>query len=460
MKSWDVVVVGGGTAGTAAAKAAAAAGARTAMLNDGELGGLCILRGCMPTKTMLHAAHLAHDARQARTPGVRTAGVTVDFAALMANKDAKVARFKAAKVRSIEGGGYAVIDARARFVAPDAVEAGGELHRFQRGAVIAVGSVTSVPDLPGLADVPYLTSDDVMRLEAAPRSLVVLGSGAVGLELGQFFARIGTRVTLVTRRPVYADADPLVAEEMAAALADEPDFELRQPVAVTRVERGGPGVRVHLADGTTAEGEALLLATGRRPALDGLGLEAAGIPLEGGRAAHGDDMGTANPRVWIAGDASGDRLILHVANQEGRAAGLNAARAGAAPRERVDRRLDTWVVFTDPPMARVGMNEREARAAGLDPLVARARYAETGRAITMDVAHGGCALVADRATGELLGAQLLGPRADDLVHQIAAIMYYRGTAAHMLDMPWYHPTVSEVFLSLARDLAARTASAS
>lgn len=451
MKTYDVLVLGGGTAGTAAARAAAESGARVAMFNDGELGGLCILRGCMPTKTMLHAAHLAHEAAHSRTPGVRTSGVAVDFPAVMANKDAKVARFKAAKIRGIEAGGYEVIDARARFAGPDVVEAGGERYRFTRGAVIATGSVATIPPLAGLADVPYLTSDEVMRLTERPESAVVLGTGAIGLELGQFFARMGTAVHVVSRRPVFADVDPQIVAEMAAAMADEPNLELIQPVAPESVERTPEGVRVHLADGRSVEAATLVVATGRRAALDGLGLEAAGVEVDRGRVVNGPDMQTSNPAVWVAGDASGDRLLLHVANWEGRVAGLNAVLS--EPVHAVEQRLHMAVVFTDPPMATIGMNEREARAAGHDPVRVSARYPETGRAITQDVAHGACILVAERSSGEILGAQLLGPRADDVVHEIAAIMYYRGTAAQMLEMPWYHPTVSEVFLSLAREAA-------
>ncbi len=450
-QTYDVLVLGGGTAGTAAAKAAAGEGARVAMFNDGELGGLCILRGCMPTKTMLHAAHTAHEASHSRTPGVRVGGAAIDFPAVMRNKDAKVARFKAAKIEGIEGGGYDVIDARARFVGPDTVEADGRRYRFERGAVIATGSVATVPPIPGLDGVSYLTSDEVMGLTERPDSVVVLGTGAIGLELGQFFARMGTQVSVVSRRPIFCDVGPLISQEMAAAMADEPNLELVQPFGTESVERDGDGVLVRLAGGREIRAQALVVATGRRAAVDDLDLDAAGIQVERGRVVSGPDMQTSNPSVYVAGDASGDRLLLHVANWEGRVAGLNAL--AGEPVHQVEQRLHMSVVFTDPPMAQVGMNEEEARAAGHDPVVASARYAETGRAITQDVAHGACVLVAERSNGELLGAQLLGPRADDIVHEISAILYYRGTAAQMLEMPWYHPTVSEVFLSLAREIA-------
>jgi len=454
MKIYDVLVLGGGTAGTAAARAARRAGASVAMFNDGELGGLCILRGCMPTKTMLNAAHRAHDARHAGTPGVATSLLELDFARVMANKDAKVARFKEAKIAGIESSSYDLVDARARFTGPDTLEAGGETYRFTRGAVIATGSVPTLPPIAGIAEVDPLTSDDVMRLEEPPESLIVLGVGAIGLELGQFFARMGTRVELVARRRLFGRIDPLIADEIEAVLRDEPNLTLHQPKSPELFRRTANGVAVELADGTVLEAERLLVATGRRRNVEDLDLERAGVRVEDGRLANGPDMRTSNPRVFVAGDASGERQLLHVANQEGQAAGHNAA---TGEHLRVDLRLDLEVVFTDPPGARVGLTEAAARERGLDVVTAQTRFADTGRAITMDVKHGGIKLVAAADTGEILGAQILGPRADDVVHVVSTAMHFHGTARDLLAMPWYHPTISEVLLSLAREIDATVA---
>ena len=454
MQEYDVLVLGGGTGGSAAAKAAHDAGARVAMFNDGELGGLCILRGCMPSKTMLHAAHLRHHARHHTTPGVDRTDPGIDFAAIMQNKDAKVARFQRAKIESIEAGGYDVIQARARFVGPDEVEAGGERYRFTRGAVIATGSSATVPDLPGIAAVDYLTSDDVMTLRELPRSLLVVGVGAIGIELAQFFARMDVDVQLVGRRPVLADTDPEISAAIHAAMHDEPNLTLDIVARLTGVREADGSTELDVeVDGATRtlRAERLLFATGRRPNLDGLGLDAAGIAVRQGRRLRcGPDMQTTNPRVFVAGDATGKRLLLHVANWEGRVAGLGAA--GVPGPHAVEERLHVEVVFYDPPIASVGMSEGQARAAGRDVVTAIARFPETGRAITMDVAHGAWKLVADRATGEVLGTQIFGPRADDLAHVVSSIMYYHGTTADVLAMPWYHPTLAEVILGLARSI--------
>ncbi len=455
MKSYDVAVIGGGTAGSAAARAAREAGAKTVMFNAGELGGLCILRGCMPTKTMLHSAHVIHHARHHGTRGIGHAGLEFDFAELMANKDAKVARFQAAKVASIESGGYEVVDAQARFTGPDTVEAGGEAYRFEKGAVIAVGSVAQIPtDIDGLDHTPYMTSDELMRLRQAPESVLIVGSRAIGLEFAQFFARLGSRVELVSRREVLGDVDPEIAAEMRSVLDAQENLHAHHRSRLRSVRPIGGEVEAVCVDldgrETTLRAELLVLATGRRPAIDGLGLELAYVDVRDHRVLHSAEMRTTNPNVFVAGDASGERLLLHVANWEGRAAGLGAARVPGD--HSIDHRLHMEVVFFDPALATVGRSAEEARDLHHDVVTASARFPETGRAITMDVAHGIWKLVVDRPTGEILGSQILGPRADDLIHVVAAAMHFHGTAQDLLRMPWYHPTLSEILLGLARDI--------
>jgi pyruvate/2-oxoglutarate dehydrogenase complex dihydrolipoamide dehydrogenase (E3) component len=316
--------------------------------------------------------------------------------------------------------------------------------------VIATGSVPSRPPIPGLDQAPYLTSDDIMGLTAPPGSILAMGSGAVGLEMCQFLARMGTKVTLVSRRRVFEKFDPALADEMEKVLADEPNFELIQPDCPVAVRQEGGRVAFELQDGRRLTAEALFVATGRDALLEGLGLDAAGVETRNGRVVCDDDMRTGNPRIFVAGDATGADMILHIASDEGRVAGRNAA--VGEPLDKVDRRLDMRVVFTDPPLALLGLTELQARQQGRSIVTSQVFFPETGRAITQDVRHGLCKFVADGERGEILGAQILGPRADDLIHTLAAILYYRGTAGDMLSMPWYHPTLTEVFLSLAREI--------
>ncbi len=459
MKTYDVLVIGGGSAGTSAAATAVAAlgpGAKVGMFNKGELGGLCILRGCMPTKTMLHAAHLAHEASAHHTPGIGHERLAIDFKEVMANKDAKVARFKKAKLGGIAKGGYEVIDAYARFAGPDTIEADGELYQFTKGAVLAAGSDVALPPIPGIENVTVMDSDTVMDLKELPESAIVMGGGAIGLELGLFLARMGCQTIQANRSRIFSKIDSEIADEMEDVLHAEPNLTLVAPFKATGIEEKNGSVHLHL---DTAVGPRTLIAkhfvaaTGRNARLENMGLEAAGVEFARGRVTYDSAMRTTNPRIFVAGDATGEDQLLHIANWEGKAAGKGAAEVPGD--HSVERRLHMTAIFTDPPLATIGMTQLEAEAKGIPVVCASAKLAQTGRAITMDVQHGLWKMIAHKQTGELLGSQILGPRADDIIHIISTAMYYKGTAMDLLEMPWYHPTLSEVCLSLARELVAQ-----
>ena len=342
---------------------------------------------------------------------------------------------------------------RARFAAGGGVEVDGRKLQA-RAYVIATGSVPTMLPIPGLDRVPVMTSDDVMRMTDQPRALVVQGAGPVGLELAQFFARVGTRVLQVNRSPLLSRFDADCGEELFRALADEENLELAVPGKIEKLEPRGSGlVATVQAGGRTCEYEAdaLLMAAGRHAALEDLGLEQAGVNFAGGHVEHDAGMRTSNPAIYVAGDATGSHQILHLANAEGSVAGRNAA--GGEPESRMDYRLKMAVVFTDPPFAHVGATETEARREGREVVAGSVRFPETGRAITMSVRHGLWKLYADRENGEILGSSILGPRADDLVHTVATLMAYRADVDRVLELPWYHPTLSEVILNVARDAA-------
>jgi pyruvate/2-oxoglutarate dehydrogenase complex dihydrolipoamide dehydrogenase (E3) component len=456
MTDFDVIVLGGGSAGTAAAREASRAGARTAMINDGELGGLCILRGCMPTKAMLASAHALHETRHLDDLGVRLDGRAVaDFDAIIQRKDGQVARFKRAKIASIESQDYEVIDARASFAPGGGVDAGGRVLRAGR-YVIASGSVPVRPPIPGIDEVPTLDSDGVMRLGAQPRSLLVLGAGAIGLELAQFFARIGTETLLVNRSGLLCHDDAEAGRELAAALGEEDGLSIRAPARIESLGPDGDGLVARIRAGDEIvehRADKLLVATGRRPAVDGLGLEHVGIAHDGGGIAHDETMRTSNPDIWVAGDATGRYQLLHLANQEAAVAGHNAG--GGEPERRMDYRLKMSVIFTDPPFAQVGLTSVEAQAGADRYVTGQARFPETGRAITMGTRHGLWKLHVDRQSCEIVGSSILGPRADDLIHVIA-VMMHGGMRFHDIpNLPWYHPTLAEVLLNVERDLSTR-----
>lgn len=464
LEPYDLIVLGGGSAGSACAAEAVKLGhKRVLLINADKLGGLCILRGCMPTKALLHPTDLLHDLRHGADIGIQADNVRVDVPLLFKRKREMVERFQRAKIGGMENGGYEILFGRARFSGPDRVRIeGGPMDGKELSAkafLVATGSRQFVPPLPGLEDVPYLTSDEVLELEELPKSIVALGAGAIGLEFSTFYAGLGVRTTLVNRTPVLNRGEaPDLSKQVQLAL-EHSGVRVVAPCTILEARTAGKGVELHVERDGLREiiaADALLLATGRVAHLEDLGLESAGIETQRGRLVLDDALRTTNPKVFAAGDATGDRLILHTGNAEGRHVARNLKRHDA------DVKLTPWresipvsATFTHPPYAEVGLTESAARDRGLDVVTAQKNWANQGRGIVMNTLPEGAfiKLIAERRTARLIGAQILGPRADDLIHILSTAMFYSGTARDLLAMPWYHPTLSEGVLEMARDVA-------
>ena len=465
-QEYDVIVIGIGSAGSRASKLAHDAGASVLAIEGGEeLGGLCILRGCMPTKTLLETAHRVHDARDGERFGFSCSEPEIDFTAQMDRMRSLVARFKRAKVGSIENGGYELVRAKPRFTGSHTIEVDGTEVRGKT-FVIATGSKVS----PFHFDVPdgvrVLDSDDMFLLTEAPKSALVVGAGAVGLEFAQWLARMGSAITFSNRSPLLRKNDLDFGAELQDAMALEMD--MRVPSTIKAVEALPAGrARVTLAsegaDDHTFEVDWILNGTGRIPAVDGLELEKSGVDIGNrGQIQISESLQTNLPHIFFAGDVSGRSAILHEANMEGNLAGRNALRvAGLA--DGADAKIEDWdlsiphveAIFSDPPFASVGGSAVTFEAEGRQVITATKRFPEQGRGIVMGARHGLARLSADPKTGRILGCQILGPRADDLIHVPTTVMAYKGTAQDMVRLPWYHPTLSEVFIELAREVASQ-----
>ncbi len=455
-RRFDVVVVGGGSAGYAAARTAQEEGAEVAIVDPGPLGGLCILRGCMPTKSVLWTAEIAALMRRTKEFGLSPVEVKAELAAIVARKDRLVREFADDRIAQLRDPRFALFESAAHFVTPQTLQAGS--HRLTAGAfIIATGSVPREVPVAGLEEAGYWTSDTLLDLREQPESLVVLGAGPVGLEMGQFFSRIGTQVTLIQRgRHVLSHLDEDVGAELEQALREE-GLRVFTDTTLLRVTKDNGLLHVHFLHQRRehiASGTDILQALGRRPNIGALNLEAAGVKVDDGRIVVDGAMQTSQSHIFAVGDVTNLYDIVHIAIQQGELAARNAWRR-EGPTAWFDDRLVTEVMFTDPQIAVVGLSERACLARGRQYLAASYPFADHGKAMVLGVTRGFVKLLAAPATGELLGAQIVGPNAGELIHELIAVMYYHGTVHDLIRMPHYHPTLAEIITYPAESLVAR-----
>ena len=452
---YDLAVIGGGSGGYAAARTAVAEGLRTVVLEGGEeIGGLCILRGCMPTKALLYAAEVMHLASHAEPWGIHVDGVGFDFAHVMARKNALIKDFADCRRQQLVDGKFKFLRALGRFADPHTLElsTGGTLSAAK--FVVATGSVVAPSPVPQLDDVGYLTSDTALSLTRLPESLIVLGGGPVAVELAQFLARFRVRVTLIQRSGhVLPKLDDDASTELEKVFRRE-GIEVYTGTKLLDARRVGDGKEVAFAhNGQTVRvrAEEILFALGRVPSIASLGLEGIGVRVEGGRIATNAHMQTSLPHVYAAGDCTGLYEIVHIAIQQGEVAAHNAAHPDRM--KPMDYRLLAEVVFTEPQIAVVGLTEKSARAAKRPYLAASYPFNDHGKSLIMEAKDGFVKLLADPATREIIGGCCVGPMGGELIHEIIAAMHKRMTVHELAAMPHYHPTLAEIWTYPAEELA-------
>lgn len=453
----DVAIVGAGTAGLRARYEAAKLGARTVLIENGPYGTTCARVGCMPSKLLIAAADAAHAAATADTFGVDVGGVRVDGARVME----RVRRERDGFVDHVMESVDAIPEAErlrgtARFLAPQVLAVGDDVRVEARAVVVATGSSPWVPDALAPAGDALLTTDQLFELRALPASLAVVGTGAVGLEIGQALHRLGVRTAFFSQdERVGPSSDPALKDAVKRVLGAELDLRLSAKVSASRADDGGVVVRWKTAAGEAHEErfDRLLCAAGRRPRLAGLALERAGAALDerGNPIVDQQTMQCGTGPLFFAGDVTAHRLVLHEAADEGGAAGRNAARFPEVFAHQ--RRVALRIVFTDPEIAMVGTSHRELVVDDVE--IGQADYARQGRARVMNQHRGLVRIYALRACGTLIGAELFGPRVEHTAHLLAWAVQARLTVSEALAMPVYHPVVEEGIRSALRDLCAR-----
>jgi pyruvate/2-oxoglutarate dehydrogenase complex dihydrolipoamide dehydrogenase (E3) component len=439
---FDVIVLGAGQAGVPLSERLARAGRRVLLAERAHPGGTCVNTGCTPTKTLYASARAAHVARTAARLGVTTGTVRVDFAAVMARKDAVVAQWRAGVERRLGGGGerLTVARAQARFVAERTVEVDGQRHTADSVA-INVGVRAAAPALEGLDRLPWLDNGRILALTALPEHLLVLGGGYIGCEFAQMFRRFGAAVTVVEPGPhLLGREDPDISTDLEAVFRRE-GIDLRCGARAVRAE-GGPGrVRLVLADGGAIEGSHLLVAVGRRPNTDDLGCDAAGVARDArGFIPVDDAYHTSAAGVYAVGDVTGGPQFTHTSWDDHRL--VFDVLMGRPSRPRSGRVIP-YSVFTDPQVAGVGLTERQAKARGIAYEVASMPFGQIARAIEMDETAGRLKVLIDPATERILGATIVGVEAGELVHVFAVLMQAGAPARALVDVEIAHPTLSE-----------------
>jgi pyruvate/2-oxoglutarate dehydrogenase complex dihydrolipoamide dehydrogenase (E3) component len=460
---FDVAVIGGGSAGYAAARTAAALGAKTVVVESGpKVGGLCILRGCMPSKALLESAHRWHDVNRAAEFGLNAKPVGIDMKFIQERKQRLIGGFAKYRQEQLAKAKFTFKMGEACFTDPHTLlvtHYGQGSLVTARTFIVATGSIITRVPVPGLWETGCWTSDTALDTNTIPKRLAVLGGGVIAVELGQFFARVGAKTTILQRgEHLVRGYDPEVSAELERAFAAE-KIDVRTGVNILKVSKTGKAKKIVFERGKKPEEiivDEILYAMGREPAVEALQLENAGISLADGRLTVNNQQASAAPHIFAAGDAVGPHDVVHIAIQQGEIAARNAVRhLRGKPKdpETIDYRLKALVTFTDPEVASVGLTETEAAAQGIPYLTASYPFNDHGKAIIGGHEYGFVKIIAEKSRGEIIGAEIIGPHASDLIHELIAVMRYRGTAQELALMPHYHPTLAEIVTYPAEEIA-------
>jgi pyruvate/2-oxoglutarate dehydrogenase complex dihydrolipoamide dehydrogenase (E3) component len=454
MSNHDAIVIGTGQSGPALARRLVAAGQKVAIIERKYFGGTCVNTGCTPTKTLVASAYAAFLVRRAGDYGVTIGGpVGVDMRAVKARKDAIAGASRRGVEHSLKTlEGCSVYEGHARFVGNKRVAVNGVELGADR-IFINVGGRASIPPIPGLEQVPYFTNSSMMDIDFLPPHLIILGGSYIGLEFGQVYRRFGSEVTVIELAPrLIARED----EDVSLAVADflkEEGIDVRVDSKVVGIERQGNSIAVKIESAgkiSQVAGTHVLVATGRRPNTDDLGLDNAGIATD----SHGyirvdDQLRTNVPGIWAMGDCNGRGAFTHTSWNDFE---IVAANILDKEQRRVSDRITAYALYTDPPLGRAGMTEAEVRKTGKPALISTIAMEDVSRAYEKSETKGFMKVLVDPDNKQILGASLLGLAGDEVIHCIIDLMYAKAPYTVMQHAMHIHPTVSEFLPTMMQDL--------
>lgn len=453
IQHFDYLVIGGGSGGYAAARTARETCERVAIIDAAtELGGLCILRGCMPSKTLLYSAEILHLAQRSERFGLKIPTADVDPKALQARKQKIIREFAEYRQEQLNSERFTLFRQSARFLDSETVLLTDGTRLTADHIMIATGSTVATPPLPGLSKAPVWDSDAILNLDSIPESIIVLGGGVVACELAQFLNRIGSRVIQIQRSPNLLKAFPVKAAQTLAKVFNDSGIQLYTDTEIQSITHGSESFAVtfkHAGEKKTVQAVHCLNALGRRPNTDGLKLAAAGIEtLASGHIACDAHQRSSNPRVYACGDVSGPHEIVHTAILQGECAARHATDRHARP---VNYDHLVTVVFTDPQIATVGLCEPELKARKIEYLAAEYPFDDHGKSILMEATHGYVKVYAAQ-DGSVLGAECVGKDAGELIHALGVAVTVGATVDQLLQVHWYHPTLAEIWTYPLEDI--------
>lgn len=451
---YDAIVVGAGQAGPALANRLASAGMKVAFVERHKFGGTCVNTGCIPTKTMVASAYAAQLARRGADYGVNIAGeIAVDMKKVKARKDAIVAQSAKGVESWLRGNlGITVYTGHARLGSPKEIGIGSERLTSEK-IFLDVGGRAIVPDLPGIHEIPYLTNSSMMDVDFLPRHLVIVGGSYIGLEFGQMFRRFGSQVTIVEMSSRLIKREDTDVSEVVKQILENEGVQIRLNASCIGFRKRGDEIAVGVDCNSGAPevlGSHVLLAVGRRPNTDDLGLENAGVAVD----KHGyilvdDQLRTSVPGIWALGDCNGKGAFTHTSYNDYEIVAANLL--DHDPRC-VSDRIVTYGLFIDPPLGRAGMTEAEALSSGRKVLVGQRPMTRVGRAIEKGETQGFMKVMVDAVTREILGAAVLGPGGDEVIHCVLDVMYAKAPYTVLQRAMHIHPTVAELIPTILGEL--------
>ena len=445
----DVAVLGAGPGGYIAAIRCAQQGLKTILIEADKLGGTCLNRGCIPTKTLLHSAEVYEEAKNAQAYGVNTQGVSFDYQTIVKRKDAIVGRLRGGIAGLEKLNGVTLIEGHGKLKDKNTIEVGDQLIEAQK-IIIATGSTPTRPPIPGIDGLNVMTSDEVLALEKCPESLVIIGGGVIGIEFASLYATLDKKVTVLEMMPTILPGVSNNISDMLKTELQKKNVDIITNAKVTKIDGGKEvGVTYELkGEINTIKAACCVVSIGRSPVSKNIGLEESGLKLSNGFIEVNERLETNIPGIYAIGDVTGKIQLAHVASAQALVAAGNCAMKDI----KMDYNIVPACIYTNPEIAYVGMTKEKAQAAGHTVKIGSFDISGNGKSMVINANVGNVELVTDAQTGQILGGQIFAPRATDMIGEIAVAMKCEGTIEELADTIHAHPTISEIIMEAAHDV--------